>query len=57
MSTGKGVASRKVSRLTVVYGTGAGINIDVAIQEKIAWLRREGARLLQPSPFAFRTLG
>lgn len=56
MSTGRGVASRKVSRLTVVYGTGAGINIDIAIQNRISELRRQGARLLSPAPYAFRVL-
>lgn len=56
MSTGKGVASRKVSRLTVVYGTGSGINVDIAVQARIKELRREGARLLAPSPFPLRLL-
>lgn len=56
MSKGKGVSSRKVSRLTVVYGTGAGINIDAAIQERIKSLRIQGARLLSPSPYAIRCL-
>lgn len=56
MSTGKGVASRKVSRLTVVYGTGSGINVDIAVQARIKELRREGARLLAPTPFPLRLL-
>jgi hypothetical protein len=46
MTGGKGKASRKVSRLTVVYGTGSGINIDIAVQNAISKLRAEGARLL-----------
>ena len=56
MSTGKGVASRKVSRLTVVYGTGIGINIDVAIQARVTELKKQGARLLAPAPFPLRLL-
>lgn len=56
MSSGKGVASKKVSRLTVVYGTGAGINIDVAMQTRIDELRARGARLLATEPYAFRVL-
>lgn len=57
MTKGKGVASRKVSRLTVVYGTGSGINIDIALQNRIAELKQKGARLLQPPPYVFRNLG
>jgi hypothetical protein len=56
MSAGRGKTSKKVSRLTVVYGTGSGINIDIAIQKKISELRKEGARLLAPAPYAFRCL-
>lgn len=56
MSAGRGKSSKKVSRLQIVYGTGAGINIDAAIQERIKELRREGARLLSPQPYALRCL-
>jgi hypothetical protein len=56
MSTGRGVASRKVSRLTVVYGTGAGINVDAAVQAKVSELRRRGARLLTNAPHSLRAL-
>lgn len=63
MTAGRGKSSRKVSRLTVVYGTGAGINIDAAIQKAISNLRKEGARLLAeyadispPGSYVFRAL-
>lgn len=63
MTAGKGKTSRKVSRLAVVYGTGAGINIDIAIQTAISNLRKEGARLLSeyaaispPGSYVFRML-
>lgn len=56
MTKGKGVASKKVSRLAIVYGTGSGINIDIALQTRISELRRRGAQLLQPRPFALRAL-
>lgn len=63
MTSGKGKTSKKVSRLTVVYGTGAGINIDIAIQTAIKNLRKEGARLLSehadispPGSYVFRAL-
>jgi len=56
MTKGKGVASKKVSRLTVVYGTGSGINIDIALQTAISKYRKRGAQLLQPAPFAVRAL-
>lgn len=46
MTKGKGVASKKVSRLSIVYGTGSGINIDIAIQDAVKNLRKEAARLL-----------
>ncbi len=46
MTRGKGVASRKVSRLTVVYGTGSGINIDIAIQNQISQWKKHAAFLL-----------
>ena len=63
MTKGKGSTSKKVSRLAIVYGTGSGINIDIAVQTAISNLRREGARLLSeyssispPGSYAFRVL-
>lgn len=63
MTLGRGKASKKVSRLAIVYGTGAGINIDIAVQTAIANLRKEGARLLAeyadispPGSYVFRAL-
>lgn len=63
MTAGKGKTSKKVSRLAIVYGTGAGINIDIAIQKAISELRKEGARLLAeyadispPGSYVFRAL-
>jgi len=56
MSAGRGKSSKKVSRLSIVYGTGAGINIDAAIQERIRELRREGAKLLSPKPYNLKCL-
>lgn len=56
MSRGKGVASKKVERLAIVYGTGAGINVDAAVQEKIHELRRRGAFLLSARPRPFRMI-
>jgi len=63
MTSGRGKTSRKVSRLSVVYGTGSGINIDIAVQTAIANLRKEGARLLSeyaniapPGSYVFRVL-
>ena len=56
MSQGRGKASEKVSRLQVVYGTGSGINIDLAIQARISELRKIGARRLSAAPYSFRTI-
>lgn len=50
MTKGKGIASKKVSRLTVVYGTGGGINIDIAMQNRIKELRALGSYRLRSSP-------
>lgn len=52
MSRGRGVASKKVSKLQITYGTGIGINVDAAIQAQIKDLRRQGAILLSPRPFS-----
>lgn len=54
MSRGRGVSSRKVDDLSVVYGTGAGINVDAAMQLKISALKVEAARLAGPAPTVFR---
>lgn len=54
MSRGRGISSRKVDDLTVVYGTGAGINVDAAMQAKISSLKIEAARLAGPAPSVFR---
>jgi hypothetical protein len=56
MTRGKGVASKKISKLSVTYGTGVGINVDAAMQEAIKDLRRQGAHLLCPSPKSFAIL-
>lgn len=56
MTAGKGKVSKKVSRLTVVYGSGAGINVDAAIALRISDLRKRGAFLLSPRPYALRVL-
>ncbi len=56
MSRGRGVASKKLQRLAIVYGTGSGINIDVAVQAKITELRKRGARLLAGSSYILRRL-
>lgn len=50
MTKGRGVASKKVSQLSISYGTGVGINIDAAIQARIKELRITGAHLLCPEP-------
>lgn len=44
MTAGRGRASKKVSQLQVVYGTGSGINIDLAVQARVTELRKEAAR-------------
>lgn len=46
MSRGRGVASKKVSQLSLVFATGSGVNIDMAIQEKIKQLKMRGNALL-----------
>lgn len=56
MSAGKGKASKKVAQLQIVYGTGSGINIDLAIQTHISSLRKRGAFLASPRPRPFRCL-
>lgn len=50
MSRGKGIASKKISKFSITYGTGIGINVDAAVQLRIKELRIEGANLLCPSP-------
>src|SRR5688572_12056703 len=32
MTRGRGAASKKIGRLSIAYGTGAGINVDAALQ-------------------------
>lgn len=57
MSSGRGRASKRVSQLQVVYGTGSGINIDLAIQARVTELRKQAARLNSKAsgrPFALR---
>lgn len=56
MSSGKGKVSKKVSKLTVVYGSGSGINADAAIAERIKELRRRGSFLLSSRPYALKAL-
>lgn len=59
MSRGRGIASKKVSQLSITYGSGIGINIDIALQNRIAELRTLGAQALAASssatsPYPFR---
>lgn len=54
IARGRGIASKKVSALSIVYGTGGNINVDLAMETKISQLRRKGAALLSPAPFALR---
>lgn len=56
MSKGRGVASKKVEKLSIAFGTGAGINIDVAIQARIRELRIEGAHILCPTSKVLKVL-
>jgi hypothetical protein len=53
MARGRGVASKKVGKLAITYGTGIGINVDAALQLQIKDLRKQGAILLSPRPFSF----
>jgi hypothetical protein len=45
LTGGRGKSSKKVGQLAVVYGTASGINADLAVQARIAELRKEAARL------------
>lgn len=53
---GRGRSSKKLGRLSIVYSTGAGINVDAAIQTKISWLRKRGAELASEPSYAFTML-
>lgn len=57
MTAGRGRASKRVSQLQIVYGSG-GINTDMAIKALITDLRAEASRLEAKGnsrPFTFRT--
>lgn len=56
ISKGKGKASKRVAALSITYGTGVGINVDLAIEAKLKQLRKKAAYLLSPRPYAFRAL-
>lgn len=56
MSSGKGRVSKKVSKLTIVYGSGSGINADAAIAARIKDLRMRGSFLLSSRPYALKAL-
>jgi hypothetical protein len=56
ISKGKGVASKKVDDLAITFGTGVGINVDLAMEQKITHLKKKAASLLSVSPHSFRML-
>lgn len=56
MTLGQGVASKKLSKLSIAFGTGIGINVDAAVDLKVKELRRKGAEILSPRPFGFGIL-
>lgn len=53
MTGGHGVASKKVDQLSIVYGTAAGINVDMAVTMKIKELRARGAWYMEEDPKIF----